>query len=181
MMAWHFTIIARTATRSESFVSADDVEAVMTRASLRLSAGLIATAWLMSVVPTLHAVQSGTDIAVGKLETERVEAVLHGDRAVLDRIFADDLSYVHASGRVDTKATMLASIESGRMKYKKFDRSDVRVRSYRDTAIVTGKAAVDVDVEKNSLVLNILFTAVYVKQPDGAWRMVAWQSTKLPE
>ncbi len=67
------------------------------------------------------------------------------------------------------------------MKYKKFDRTDVHVRAYTASAIVTGKAAVDVDIDQKTLVLNILFTGVYVKQPDGSWRMVAWQSTRLPD
>jgi ketosteroid isomerase-like protein len=127
------------------------------------------------------AADSATEAAIARLETERINAVLAGDRAVLDRIFADDLSYVHASGRVDTKTTMLADVAAGRMKYKKFDRSDVKVRAYPSTAIVTGKAAVDVDIDQKNLVLGILFTGVYVKQADGSWRMVAWQSTRIPE
>jgi hypothetical protein len=131
--------------------------------------------------PALVAQASGAEAAIAKLETERIDAVIKGDRATLDRIFADDLSYVHASGRVDTKATMLADVAAGRMKYKKFDRTDVRVRAYAASAIVTGRAAVDVDIDKKNLVLNILFTGFYVKQPDGSWRMVAWQSTRLPD
>ena len=139
-----------------------------------------AAAMLMAAAATVAA-ESNTEAAIALLETERINAVLAGDRAVLDRIFADDLSYVHASGRVDTKATMLADVSAGRMKYRKFDRSDVKVRAYASTAIVTGKAAVDVDIDQKNLVLRILFTGVYVKQPDGAWRMVAWQSTRIPE
>jgi hypothetical protein len=140
-----------------------------------IAAGVSVTA------PTLAAQASGTEAAIATLETERIDAVIKGDRATLDRIFADDLSYVHASGRVDTKATMLADVAAGRMKYKKFDRTDVHVRAYTASAIVTGKAAVDVDIDQKTLVLNILFTGVYVKQPDGSWRMVAWQSTRLPD
>lgn len=158
----------------------------MSRTSLNallwlLVAGIVVMASVVSAQPPKASVYTVQEIAILKIEATRVDAVLKGDRATLDRIFADDLSYVHASGRVDTKATMLADVASGRMKYKKFDESDQHVRLYAASAVVTGKASVDVDIDQKNLVLAIQFTGVYVKEPDGSWKMVAWQSTKLPD
>ena len=34
---------------------------------------------------------------------------------------------------------------------------------------------------QGALSLKLLFTDVWVRQPDGKWQMVAWQSTRAPE
>src|SRR5262245_17113893 len=43
-----------------------------------------------------------------KIDTERAEAYMHGDTAALERILADDVTYVHPTGKVETKAEILA-------------------------------------------------------------------------
>jgi ketosteroid isomerase-like protein len=52
------------------------------------------------------------------------------------------------------------------------------VRVYGDTAIMTGQASVGLRGRPDRLELR--YTLLYVRQA-GAWRMVAWQSTRLPQ
>ena len=120
--------------------------------------------------------------AVLEAEARRMDAMVRGDTGALGRILADDLTYTHASGVVDTKASLLSSLSSGRLKYKSIERADPRVRVYGDVAIVNGRAKVrNVTAQGVSAPFTILFTDVYLRKPDRAWQQVSWQSTRLPE
>ena len=114
------------------------------------------------------------------LENRRIEAMIKQDTHVLGEILADDLSYVHSTARVETKAEFIASLTSGRTKYQSIEREDVKVRQFGDTAVVTGQANFHVNANGNDIKLQVRFTDVYAKR-DDVWRMVAWQSTKLPD
>ena len=145
----------------------------------RVHSVVLTASWL-ACAALVQAAEPTAEAAITRLESERIEAMLHVDVPALDRILADDLSYIHASGVVDTKPTFLSSLSSGRLKYKAFDRSDVKVRLYGDTVVVTGKGAVQAESNGNPLAVKLFFTDVYVRK-GGVWRMVAWQSTRQPE
>ena len=51
------------------------------------------------------------------------------------------------------------------------------VRLYGDTAVITGAATIGLRGQAAPFTLR--YTLVYVKR-EGQWRMVAWQSTRLP-
>ena len=114
------------------------------------------------------------------LENRRIEAMTKLDTQALDEILADDLSYVHSTARVETKAEFIAALTSGRTNYQSIERDDVDVRQYGETAVVTGRAKFHVNANGNDVRFQVRFTDVYAKR-DNVWRMVAWQSTKLPD
>ena len=111
-----------------------------------------------------------------ELENRRVEAMTKGDVKLLGEILADDLIYTHSTARIDTKSSLIEAISSGRSNYRSIEREDVKVRHFGDTAVVTGEAKFHVGENK----FGARFIDVYAKR-DGAWQMVAWQSTKLPD
>ena len=114
------------------------------------------------------------------LDAERMAAMVAGDLDTLGRILADDLSYVHTSAAIDTKSSIMEAIGNGRLNYQKMAARNVKVRDYGDTAVVRGKADVEVTSGGNDLTFSLEFTEVYVNGGAG-WQMVAWQSTRLPE
>ncbi len=120
------------------------------------------------------AAQSPAEQAVLKLEQQWTDALVKADLAALDRIYHEDLVYTHSSGVVDTKATYIDSIKTGKTKYESFDRSEVRVRFHGDAALVTCRSVIKV----NGNTLTVRYIHVYVKQK-GAWKMVAHQATRL--
>lgn len=143
----------------------------------------VARAWLIAAVlalPGSHgafAQPDATEQAVRQVEDRRISATIANDFATLDAVLADDLTYTHSSGVVDTKASYVESLRSGKTKYESIDRLPSLVRVYGNTALITGSAIVG--LRGLAAPLSLRYTLAYVMR-DGQWRMVAWQSTRLP-
>ncbi|HZN12518.1 MAG TPA: nuclear transport factor 2 family protein [Blastocatellia bacterium] len=120
----------------------------------------------------------GTEQAILKLEGEWVEALLKADTAALERLYADDLSYTHSNGAVDTKASYLTLIREKKTVYESIDRDEIKVSVYGDAAVVTCHVVFKVKLSGQPSVINGRFIHVYAK-PRGRWQMVAHQSTRL--
>jgi len=145
--------------------------------SLRLVAIFAVTSWAGAAAPLLGA-DAETELA--GIEKQRFAAMLAADVAALDRLLSPDLTYTHSSARVETKQEYIEAIKTGASKYKVIEPEDIRVRVYGSTAVLTGFCRFEVTSGGQELKLRVRFTDVYVKN-DGAWRMVAWQSTRIPE
>jgi len=143
----------------------------------RVRMGLLALA--LAALPVAAVAAPSTDEAILKLEDQRIQAMLAGDVATLDRVLAPELTYGHSNGKMDTKASFLAQIRSGDLRYKALRRQDVRVQVIDSTAIVTGQAALDVRTAAGDVSIPIRFTDVWVRRGDH-WEMVAWQSARIP-
>ena len=113
------------------------------------------------------------------LEEQRCAARAKNDIAALEGMFHDDLIYTHSSAVVDTRASYLEVLKSGHTRYHSVQRSDEKVRVYGDSALVTGRAIIDVTVRGEKKHLDTRFLDVWTKTAQG-WKFVAWQSTKLP-
>ena len=113
------------------------------------------------------------------LEQTRVDAVIKGDVAKLEQIFADDLVYTHSNARVESKADFLNSVKTGAIKYESMKHSNVKVSLYGNTAVMRGESDIRVVNNGQPAAFRIRFLNVYVKK-DGRWQMAAWQSTRIP-
>ena len=72
------------------------------------------------------------------LENRRIEAMLKGDVQALDEILADDLIYTHTTARLDTKASFIDAVKTGKSVYNSLELQFGEVRDLGDTAGVTG-------------------------------------------
>jgi ketosteroid isomerase-like protein len=113
------------------------------------------------------------------LEDKRYAAMTKGDFGALEALLHDQLLYTHSSSLTDTKASWLAALKSGKTKYKSAQRSDVKVRMLGDVALVTGKGAIEAEVNDQPRSLRLVFLNVWTKTPQG-WKFIAWQSTPQP-
>ena len=109
------------------------------------------------------------------LEEKRLAAMMAGDVGGLDKLSHPDLVYTHSSGAVDSRARWLEQLKSGHFRYKKITPSEQKVRIYGDTALVTGRAAIDIEVAGDPKLMNLSFLAVWTGTPQGP-KFVAWQS-----
>lgn len=114
-----------------------------------------------------------------ELEAERCAAMMAGDDSALDRLFHEDMIYTHSSGLADTKASFIGAIESGKFDYRKIEHTKERVRLYGDTALVSGEARIDIDVDGAPRTLSLCYLAAWTRTQVG-WKFVAWQSASIP-
>lgn len=74
---------------------------------------------------------------VMRLEKAQTDATLKKDRAAFERILADDYSYIHSNGAVNSKAEEIASTMSSDIKWTSDVLTETKVRAYGDAAIAT--------------------------------------------
>jgi ketosteroid isomerase-like protein len=113
------------------------------------------------------------------LEDKRFGAMTGKDWKTLDGLLHEQLLYTHSSGVTDTKAAWMEAMKSGRTVYKSVQQSDRKVRFYGDNALVTGKAAIEAEVNGQARSMRLVYLDVWTKTPRG-WQFVAWQSTPQP-
>ena len=135
---------------------------------------------MMAAAQSLSATSEGAKEVLAT-EEARVAALEHSDVAALDRIMADDVTYIHASGKVDTKKSYLEAIRSGQLHYISWQPKGLHVRMLgNDGAIIDGEYTVrvtDSRVQSTPFDINIFILTAYARR-DGRWQQVAWQSTR---
>ncbi|MEO7134768.1 MAG: nuclear transport factor 2 family protein [Vicinamibacterales bacterium] len=112
-----------------------------------------------------------------KADTDRFKAMVDGDVAMLDRLLAVELSYVHTSARIEDRHAFLYGIKSGKTRYSSIIPSEQQVHVMGTVATVVGVAVVRGE-EEQGIDIGIRYTSVHVLR-EGRWQMVACQSTRI--
>lgn len=112
-------------------------------------------------------------------EDTRYEAQVANDFLAMDRLFGDDLVYVHSGTTVDTKASFIESMRSGAVRYRVMTLGDVAVRCYGCIGIITGGTTFEVTAHGQDLTLDLLFHAIWARRAN-VLQFVSWQATRLP-
>ena len=120
-----------------------------------------------------------TEAEALQAEQARYAAQMANDFAAMERLFGDDLVYIHSSTSVDTKASFIESMRSGAVRYRTMTRGDVKVRCYGSVAIITGQGSFEVTARGQELRLDLLFHAIWAKRAHGV-QFVSWQAARLP-
>ena len=124
------------------------------------------------------AAEATTEAEIRRLDAGRVTALLHNDLPALQKLFSDQLVYIHANGRVDTKAGYLAALTAGDLSYVALSYDPpVQVRVTGDTGVVTGRATIEAKGKTGQITKRVLTTTtVYVRTAHG-WQVVSYQGT----
>lgn len=127
----------------------------------------------------------GQDVkaTIKDLETKRFAAQVAKDGGYLNKIFADDLIYVHSNGKADNKETYVASVLNGGSVYSKVDIEAISVRTYNkeQTAVVNGTVLItQPPVDGKPVFLHLRYLVVYTKDGKKGWQLNSWQSSRLP-
>ena len=123
--------------------------------------------------------------AVEGLERQRFAAQVSKDYAFLEKAFAGDLVYTHASGKQNDKTEYLQSIRDGKSVYDKIDVVNMNVRAYNGgtVAVVNGQIVIyqpnKPDGSPN--VAHLKYVTTQIKDPAKGWQVVLWQSQKQPD
>jgi uncharacterized protein DUF4440 len=74
---------------------------------------------------------------IQRLEQAAENAFVKKDRAALERVYADEYSYIHSNGSIASKAQELSDLMSPDVKWSSSTLTDMKVRTYGDAAILT--------------------------------------------
>jgi ketosteroid isomerase-like protein len=101
-----------------------------------------------------------------------MQAYLDDDVTALDSILANDYTLTDSTGGVSTKADDLANARTHRVHFDAYDTSDLHVRVWGDTAVVTGRSQIRGTARGHTFAHDITFTDT-LAHIDGRWRAVA--------
>ena len=110
---------------------------------------------------------------VRKLEREWLEAGRNKDVTTMDRILADDFIITFGDGSTRDKVEVMRRLHLGTKNPNEYDwTEDSKVRTYGDTAIITGKYMYKVQDKDKEMVSESRYTDTYIKL-NGRWQVVA--------
>jgi len=147
---------------------------------------LISALVVAIALPFVARAQSGSAGPSGQqviqAEKDRFAAMTKADRAALERLLADDLTYTHTNALLQTKAEFIASVMGGAIDYVSIvpSESDWKVRVEGNLAIVNGAAAINVVDTGKDLKFRARFTTVHRNQ-GGRWLLASWHATRFPQ
>jgi len=111
-----------------------------------------------------------------RLETVWNEAYVRGDATALESLCADDLIATMTDMQILNKAQSLGILRSGRVKFQRYETSDLRIRVYDNAAVVTGRLERTRLTSAGEATDGWRFTKVYVRH-DKQWQVVAWHAS----
>ncbi len=110
------------------------------------------------------------------LERQAKDAALHRDAAFSERTLAEDYVAISPLGQVIGKAETVAARRTAQLRYDSIEVSDMVVRLYGSTAVVTARADVRGKELGEEFSGPYRFTRVWVRR-NGHWQTVSYQAT----
>jgi ketosteroid isomerase-like protein len=154
-------------------------------------AALLFATWAFLFLPNACKAQSASELRemareneakqeeLVNIEHETARALQWNNGSLFRRIYGDDFVGILPSGQIKDKTGWIASIENTSIKYTSFIASDVRVRMFQDTAVVTCLWSTRGTREGQSFSRQLRVTHVYIYGQRG-WQAIASQETLLP-
>ncbi len=118
--------------------------------------------------------------AVERLEPERRRAMVDFDAHRLARILADDVTYVHSTGLVQSRDDLMGMLAKGDIRYVSFQIESVAYRAYGSTVVGTGVQTIELTNSGKPFTSRSRYTVVYAVVR-GEHRLVSYQATTMPE
>lgn len=112
------------------------------------------------------------------LEDQWRQAILTNNVSQMDHLLADDYIGITSNGTVETKAQDLAQRRAGTVKITQLDLSDMHVRLYGDTAVVTSRAQLQGTNGASDISGNYRYTRVYAQRL-GHWKIVSFEASRV--
>jgi uncharacterized protein (TIGR02246 family) len=148
---------------------------------------ILLTLAMMLALPALVLCQTngksnkgGDEQAVRQTITDLAAALRTNDTAALDRIYADDYTFVGDTGMIMTKSERIALFKSGDLKYEAISIEVASIHFFGNTAVaitrITTKFAPGVKFSDGKFIT----TTTFVKMK-GRWQLVAAGNTRVSQ
>ena len=125
---------------------------------------------------------SADDIkALAALDFKYQAAVKENDAATMETILADDFALVPGSGKVYTKADLLAEARCGRVRYERQYHTQQRARILGDTAVITALLTETGSDDGRLFDYDLWFSDTRLRTPSGRRYVFGQASSSLPK
>lgn len=123
---------------------------------------------------------SCNETLVKEAEIARQKALAANDAHLLGTLLADNLVFVHSSGTVDDRHSLVEKIKSGRIQYQSVSLLPLKVLPLgADTWALWGKMDAKIVVANTERQVASSYVTVWVLQADGVLRLALHQGTPL--
>lgn len=117
------------------------------------------------------------DGALRQAEQRRCKALLDNDMEAMAGLLDDRLHYVHASGAIDDKASLLVPMREGRVRYLAITWDEqATIQLGPDAGIVHGRFSARVRSAGVEHSVTLLHMGVWARDAQG-WKLVGYQTT----
>jgi ketosteroid isomerase-like protein len=123
--------------------------------------------------------QSGDEAAVNQAINALTQAMISADKAKLEELVADQLSYGHSSGKIETKAQFVDVIASKKTVYKSINLTEPGTTVVGNNAIARHVFSAETEADGKAGSARVGVLQVWQKQ-DGRWKLLARQAFRLP-
>ena len=125
---------------------------------------------------------SAAEQEIVRLEEELAQTEHRLDVDALDRMYADDIMVTAPIGICVDKPAVMTEVRSAaeHATIGRYDKTDLKVRAYGNTAVTSYRMAVEATVEGQELKRRLCITNVWLNR-DGSWQVVARHTASLPE
>jgi hypothetical protein len=107
------------------------------------------------------------------------KGMIDPDKAMLQKITSEQLSYGHSSGNIEDQATFIESLVSGKSDFVTIDLTNQTVSVSGNTAIVRHNLSATTNDGGKPGTVKLHIMTVWQKQK-GQWKLLARQAVKLP-
>jgi ketosteroid isomerase-like protein len=127
---------------------------------------------------TLSLADAADEAAVDKAVEALRKALLEKDKARLEQLSADQLSYGHSSGKVQTKAEFVDGVVTSKAIVKSITFPELSIAVVGNAAIARHLYESEMETDGKPTNVEIGALQVWQKQ-DGNWKLLARQEFKL--
>lgn len=145
---------------------------------------LLAAAVLIGLATPTLADVAGDERDLKQLTSDIQAAVVDENLAFLEGVLHPDYVHTRPNGVVSDRGQFLASVKQDEaepnVNYDKLTSTDIKVRLYGDTAVLTGRSGIASDDATGALNGETRWTRIFLRQ-GGKWKLVAFQATLVPK
>jgi ketosteroid isomerase-like protein len=141
---------------------------------------LLAIIAITTLTMTNVSAQTKDEKAVGEAVETLRKAMISADKATLENITLDQLSYGHSSGKLEDKKTFVENITNGNSHFLDITLTDQTITVVKETAIVRHRLTANTDDKGKGPGKVDLYILLVWQRNGGKWKLLARQAVKVP-
>lgn len=132
-----------------------------------------------SLVLSAGMAQSKDSLQVAKAVNKLAELMVNPDKAALEALVSEQVSYGHSGGKLEGRTSFIESLTNGSSDFVKINLTDQTIQLFGKTAIVRNKLFASTNDGGKPGEVKLALILVWQKQ-QKAWKLIARQAVKLP-